>query len=272
MTKNKVFIGKTINTMKKTLLGLSLLVFLTSASCNKNESTPPDNSTPATVDSAYTKTFTFKSLDSLTVTADIYHIGKDKPVMILCHQAGWSRGEYKESAPAFNTLGYNCIAVDLRSGNEINSIENETAKGYSPKGLPQDYVNAEQDIIAAVNYAHAMYGKNVILVGSSYSSGLVLKVAKENSKVDMVLSFSPDEYYGNMIDLRQTITGLDKPTFITSAKNEAAGAKALFDVVTASKKVQFIPQGAGYHGSRSLWASLTGNEEYWVAVRAFLGK
>lgn len=272
MVTNIVFIGETINTMKKTILGLSLLVILSAASCKKNEGTSPDNNTPATVDSAYTKTFTFKSLDSLTVTADIYHVSKDKPVMVLCHQAGFSRGEYKTTAPIFNTLGYNCIAVDLRSGNEINGIENETAKGYSPKGLPQDYVNAEQDIIAAVNYAYNMYGKNVILVGSSYSSGLVLKVAKENTKVDMVLSFSPDEYYGNLIDLRKTITGLDKPTFITSAKNEAAGAKALFDVVTAAKKVQFIPQGAGYHGSRSLWESNAGNEEYWVAVKAFLGK
>ncbi len=272
MGKSSVFIGVTISYMKKTLFGLTLLVFLTSASCKKNETTLPDNTTPATVDSAYTKTFTFKSLDSLTVTADIYHISKDKPVMVLCHQAGWSRGEYKTTAPIFNTLGYNCIAVDLRSGNEINGIENETTKGYSPKGLPQDYVNAEQDIIAAVNYAHAMYGKNVILVGSSYSSGLVLKVAKQNNKVEMVLSFSPDEYFGNMIDLRQTISGLDKPTFITSAKNEAAGAKALFDVVTASKKIQFIPQGAGQHGSRALWTSIAGNEEYWVAVKAFLGK
>lgn len=272
MTKAIVYTSKTFIAMTKTLLTFSLLVMLMAASCSKKDGSPADNTTPATTDSAYTKTFTFKSLDSLTLTADIYHISKDKPVMVLCHQAGWSRGEYKPTAPIFNTLGYNCIAVDLRSGNEINGIDNETAKGYSPKGIPQDYVNAEQDIIAAVNYAYTMYGKNVILVGSSYSSGLVLKVAKENSKVEMVLSFSPDEYYGNLINLNQTINGLNKPTFITSAKNEAAGAKALYDVVSANKKVQFVPQGAGYHGSRSLWPSNAGNEEYWVAVKAFLGK
>ena len=264
---------QTIKLMRNFILAFSILGLLSSASCKKEENkTPSDNNTPATTDSAYTKTFTFKSLDSLEITADIYHIGKDKPVMVLCHQAGWSRGEYKESAVEFNKLGFNCIAIDQRSGSGVNGVQNETAKGYTPVGLPQDYINSEQDIIAGVNYAENMYGKNVILVGSSYSSGLVLKVAKENAKVEMVLSFSPNEYYGQNFDLKGKITGLDKPTFITSSKNEAADAKLLFDVVTSTKKAQFVPTGAGHHGSRALWSANAGNEEYWKAVKDFLGK
>jgi pimeloyl-ACP methyl ester carboxylesterase len=260
--------------MKNLLLAFTLLFFLCSASCKKDEtsSTPTDNPTPNNTDTPYTKTVTFKSLDDLEMTADIYHIGNDKPVMVLCHQAGWSRGEYQESAVEFNKLGFNCVAIDQRSGNGINGVPNETAKNYSPVGLPQDYINSEQDIIAAVDYTHNMYNKNVILIGSSYSSGLVLKVAKENSKVEMVLSFSPNEYYGQSFDLRGKITGLDKPTFITSSKNEAADAKLLFDVVTATKKTQFVPQGNGHHGSRALWSTNAGNEEYWTAVKDFLGK
>ncbi len=259
--------------MKHFLLLFTLLFLLSSTSCKKEETTTQtDNPAPVNIDTAYTKTVNFKSLDKLDITADIYHIGKDMPVMVLCHQAGWSRGEYKESAIEFNKLGFNCIAIDQRSGNAINGVANETAKGYTPVGLPQDYVNAEQDIIAAINYANAMYSKNIILVGSSYSAGLVLKIAKENSKVEMVMSFSPGEYYGSLINLKQTITGLDKPTFITSSNSEAPVAKLLYDVITATKKTHFIPQGAGHHGSRALWSANAGNTEYWTAVKTFLGK
>lgn len=265
---------QTIKLMKNLVFAFTILALLSSASCKKEETTttPADNPAPTNTDTPYTKTVTFKSLDDLEVTADIYHIGNDKPVMVLCHQANWSRGEYQESAKEFNKLGFNCVAVDLRSGSGINGVTNETAKNYTPVGPPQDYINSEQDIIAAVNYAENMYSKNVILVGSSYSSGLVLKVAKENAKVEMVMSFSPNEYYGPNFDLKGKITGLDKPTFITSAKNEAADAKKLFDVVTSTKKAQFVPQAAGHHGSRSLWSTNAGNEEYWKAVKDFLGK
>jgi hypothetical protein len=44
-------------------------------------------------DTAFIKTVTFDSEDGLEMTADQYHIKLDKPVIILCHQAGWSRGE-----------------------------------------------------------------------------------------------------------------------------------------------------------------------------------
>lgn len=261
--------------MKHIVLAFTLIFLLSSAACKKEEAsttTPTDNPAPNNTDTPYTKTVNFKSLDDLEMTADVYHIGNDKPVMVLCHQAGWSRGEYAESAVEFNKLGFNCIAIDQRSGNGVNGVTNETAKGYTPVGLPQDYINSEQDIIAAVNYAENMYSKNVILVGSSYSSGLVLKVAKENAKVEMVMSFSPNEYYGPNFDLKGKITGLDKPTFITSSKSEAADAQKLYDVVTSTKKAQFVPTGTGHHGSRALWSTNTGNEEYWTAVKDFLGK
>lgn len=264
---------QTIKLMKNSLLAFTLLFLLSSASCKKEEATTtPSDNMPNNTDTPYTKTVNFKSLDGLEMTADIYHIGNDKPVMVLCHQAGWSRGEYIESAKEFNKLGFNCIAIDQRSGGGVNGVTNETAKNYTPQGLPQDYINSEQDIVATVDYAHGMYNKNVTLVGSSYSSGLVLKVAKENAKVEMVMSFSPNEYYGPNFDLKGKINGLDKPTFITSSKNEAADAKLLFDVVTATQKTQFVPTGAGHHGSRALWSANAGNEEYWTAVKDFLGK
>lgn len=222
-------------------------------------------------DTPFVSTFQFKSLDDLEITADHYHIGKDKPVMVLCHQAGWSRGEYKETAPKFNELGYNCIAIDQRSGGAVNDVNNETAQRAASEGLPQQFEDAEQDMLAAIKYASDYYGKNVILLGSSYSSGLALKIANESELVDKVLSFSPGEYYREF-SLEAKVKGLDKPTFITSAKNERGQVLPLFEAVEYADKVLFTPTGPGQHGSRALWAEFEDSDDYWAMVKAFLNE
>jgi hypothetical protein len=59
----------------------------------------------------------FKSSDGLEITADKYFTDSESaPLILLFHQAGWSRGEYNESAPKLNKLGFNCIAFAQRSG------------------------------------------------------------------------------------------------------------------------------------------------------------
>ena len=81
---------------------------------------------------------TFFSSDGLTVTADLYLKDKSYPFIILFHQANFSRGEYQETAPKLMKLGYNCLAVDLRSGKEVNFIKNETAAKAHEKNLPRN--------------------------------------------------------------------------------------------------------------------------------------
>ena len=71
---------------------------------------------------------TFPSEDGLTITAKLYEVKGSNNIMLLCHQARFSKGEYKETAPKFNKLGYTCLAIDQRSGDSINGDINETAK------------------------------------------------------------------------------------------------------------------------------------------------
>ena len=233
----------------------------------------PDVEEPADevidTDTAYTKTITFDSEDGLEMTADQYHVKLDKPVIILCHQAGWSRGEYQEIAVTLNELGYNCIALDQRSGNAVNGVTNQTAANAKAEGKGQTFLDAEQDIRAAITKFSDAYKQNVILWGSSYSSSLVLKIAAENDKVDKVLSFSPGEYLPG-VSVANTVKVLDKPAFLTSSKSEAGQTKAIFDNIKSTDKTQFVPNGAGRHGSSALWTSEGDNAEYWVAVKAFL--
>ena len=68
----------------------------------------------------------FPSLDSLTIYANLYHNDNQSPVIVLCHQAGFNKFEYGKIAKTLNSKGYNCIAIDQRSGGNVIESFNET--------------------------------------------------------------------------------------------------------------------------------------------------
>lgn len=216
-------------------------------------------------------TVKFPSADELAITVDIYEINPEKPYILLCHQAGYSRGEYREIAVKLNHLGFNCMAIDQRSGGTVNGVENETSKGAAKANLGRKYRDAEQDIIAAIDYLYTVAKEPIIIWGSSYSASLVLKIGNKNDKVSAILSFSPGEYIKGT-NISQASTGISKPLFVTSSKSEGESVTKLISGVTGDQKVQFIPRGKGLHGSKALWSQSEDNEEYWIAVKAFLNK
>ena len=230
------------------------------------ETTQPTEQTVSTV--------TFPTTDNLTVTADLYWTGDaTKPFIILFHQARYSRGEYLEIAPKLNALGYNCLAVDQRSGSAANGITNETAKAAKAAGLSTNYPDAYPDLEAALAYVVATYAPNRLIVwGSSYSSSLVLVLASEHpDEIAAVLSFSPGEYFKlddkKIADYAKNIT---QPVFITSAKSEEKDWHPIADQITSAGSVFFVPQASGQHGSSTLNNNVSGHEEYWAAVEQFL--
>ena len=210
----------------------------------------------------------FPSADGLIITADLYVVNDTLPYIVLCHQARYSRGEYMETAQMFCDLGYNCLVPDARSGKEVNGVYNETASLAVKKNLPGEYLDAEPDLVAALNYAYQKSGKKVILLGSSYSASLALKIAAENKKVRAVLAFSPGEYFGDKLNLKKAIADLSVPVFVTSAKNEAPDVTVL--VSDLKNKTHFIPAAGGKHGSSCLWKNNPNNEEYWEMIKIFI--
>jgi len=209
--------------------------------------------------------------DPVIITADLYLIQDTLPYMILCHQAGSSRAEYMETANRLCKLGFNCISIDLRAGNEIRGVRNETAVLAKSLHKSTDYIDAEQDIVSAVNFIFMKSKKQVVLVGSSYSASLALKIASSNSKVKAVIAFSPGEYFGNKLNIKNSISTLDKPVFVTSTKSESAETSYLIQNIKSRKKTQFIPSyGEGQHGASSLWKENKNEGEYWLALMAFI--
>ncbi|WP_218597876.1 alpha/beta hydrolase [Polaribacter sp. NJDZ03] len=252
---------------------ISLLVLF---SCKKQATDTPtialENKTiiKKTSNNLEKTTITFPSKDSLPITADIYK-SKETPITILlCHQAGYSRGEYKDTAIELTKLGYAVMAIDQRSGNTVNNIDNQTAIAANIKGLGISYLDAEQDIEAAVDYIYNQNGgQKIILVGSSYSSSLALLMGVHNAKIKAVAAFSPGEYFKG-ININKSISTYKKPVFVTSSLSESAGVKKLVDKVNASYLTHFIPEVKGIHGTRALWETTEGNETYWASFKEFL--
>jgi pimeloyl-ACP methyl ester carboxylesterase len=220
------------------------------------------------------QTITFESKDKIEITADLYMTeNKKAPFIILFHQADSSRGEYLTIAPKLNELGFNCMAIDQRSGGSMKGVNNETFA----RALAQDklisYEASYIDLEAALHFVKDKIKPDKIIVwGSSYSASLVFPLAEKNAEdIDGILAFSPGNYFEiDNKSISQFGKSLNCPIFITSAKSENNDWKPIFDNLTSLKKVSFIPKLEGSHGSSALWDSTPGNEEYWEAAQTFL--
>ncbi len=223
------------------------------------------------------ETIQFPAADGLLVTADLYlwH-EQDAPFIVLFHQAGWSRGEYKEIAPKLGELGFNCMAVDLRSGKEVGGVTNETHALAASKKLGTEFLDSLPDMRAALGLIKTRFpDAKRIAWGSSYSSALTLVLAgEEPDLVDAALAFSPAEYFvrfgKSKSFVQEAASKIQVPVFITATKKEHKAWKAIFEAIPSESKRGFVPESAGNHGSRALWDEKPDSEQYWDAVREFL--
>jgi pimeloyl-ACP methyl ester carboxylesterase len=224
----------------------------------------------------------FKSIDfpttgGIEARADLYDsAGPSATLILLFHQAGWSRGEYREIAPKLVNAGYRVMAVDQRSGGSVNGVANETHRRAAMKKLQTGYLDAYPDLEMALAYARdELKAKRIIVWGSSYSASLVIRLAAEHpQEVSAVVAFSPGEYFEK--EGATYIQGFAKrvtqPLFVTSSKKERERVKPIFDASPAKKKILFTPASKGQHGSRALWSRWPDDDVYWTAVKGFLEK
>jgi alpha-beta hydrolase superfamily lysophospholipase len=219
----------------------------------------------------------FQSEDGVLVTADLYLTHpKTAPFIVLFHQANWSRGEYNEIAPELNTLGYNCLAVDLRSGGAVNNVTNQTKLNATKAMKSTQYVDALADMRAAINYVRKNFASGKLIIwGSSYSSALSLKLAADmDETVDAVIAFSPGEYFVSQGKPRDYITSeavnIKQHTFITSAKSEKGNWWGIYVSIASDNKSYYLPETVGNHGSKALWSQYSDSGDYWKALKSFL--
>jgi len=217
------------------------------------------------------KQITFFSEDSLSITADLYEQDVNFPYVVFFHQAGSSRGEYREIAPRFLKMGYNALVVDLRSGKESNYVQNQTATKANELNLAREMIDARQDIRASVHHAQKLRNNQpVIVFGSSYSASLVLEEAVSDSLISAVIAFSPGEYFRGH-SVKDSIEGLSIPYFVSGSQPEKDYIYELLSKTNSPGGVIFIPETrAGKHGASSLWSDNENSSEYWLALVMFI--
>lgn len=226
------------------------------------------------------ETITFKSSDGVKITADVYiQHPETAPFIILFHQAGWSRGEYLPIAPRLNKAGYNCMAVDLRSGKGVNGVDNETYRVAKRMMKQTQYLQAIPDMMAAIAHAGKYFAQGQLIIwGSSYSASLVLHIAGGHpDRVDAVLAFSPGEYFtsfGKPADfIAKSAFKIKVPVFITSAHKEKATWWPIYEAIPGESKIYYLPENSsGNHGAKALWPKYYDSKGYWKAVKAFLAE
>lgn len=225
------------------------------------------------------ETIKFLAPDKVPITADLYVPNPaNSTFIILFHQAKYSRGEYIAIAPKLNELGFNCMAVDLRSGDAINGIRNETYSYADSIHLKTRYTDAYPDMRSAVSYVRSKFpNAKVILLGSSFSASLSLKLAADFPKgINAVVAFSPGEYFSAYGWSRDIITisaaRIKCPVFITSSKSEMEQWKTIYEAIPVATKISFIPNATGKHGAKALWSNFPESKEYWTALKSFLLK
>ncbi len=253
------------------LLVAMLLMFLNQ---NKDESTANKaEQVPLQKTNSFTE-LTFQSQDGLTIHADLYESDQENaPVILLFHQARYSRGEYRDIAPKINELGFTCLAVDQRSGKEVNGVPNKTFQQAQEKGLGVAYPDAYPDLESTLLYASKRFpDQKFIIWGSSYSAALVFVLAQKHPDlIKAIVAFSPGEYFkfeGNSIP--EYAKGVDCAVFITSAGDEAAYWENIYHQLSSENKVSYLPELPGKHGSSALYDSSAGHEGYWEALISFL--
>jgi len=216
------------------------------------------------------KKVSFQAADGLEITADLYELNETNPYVLLFHQNGSSRGEFHEIAGRLTKFGYNCLAVDLRSGEEESYVQNETARRAKELAVSNDLIDCIKDIEAAIGYAHEKSGKNVVLFGSSFSASLSLVIGKDHPHVEAVIAFSPGEFFPSDFKVNEMLADYTKPIFAAGMKREEPYLVDMLALVPDDKKTIFVPEtDKGGYGAKALWESNSSSFEYWLGLMVF---
>ncbi|MEM7154492.1 MAG: alpha/beta hydrolase [Myxococcota bacterium] len=209
--------------------------------------------------------------DGSAIFGTLYAVERDKPgpVVLLFHQAGSNAAEYNAIAPRLQSLGFDALAIDQRSGGRRFGRDNRTV---AKRGKSTGFKAAYADLEAALAWATERGHPTILAWGSSYTAALVFRLAAEHGdSLTAVLSFSPGEYLGREGMVAEWARDTDLPFFITSNRGkEATAAQALADELPRPATVH-VPARA-VHGSSMLRPdrNSAGNAAIWTEVERFL--
>ncbi|MGA7297460.1 MAG: alpha/beta fold hydrolase [Rhodanobacteraceae bacterium] len=196
------------------------------------------------------KPVTLHAADDVSVFGTFSRAAADNDkIILLFHQARANRHEYDAVVPDLTSAGFDTLAIDQRSGGDLFGGHNQTV---AKLGKSADYIDAMPDLEAALSWAQARHYKTIVVVGSSYSSALVIVLAAQHPQaISAVASFSPGEYYKDKNLIKNAAAKVSVPFYITTDPDEESNvvevlSKAHGDNITHYKPV------TGVHGASTL--------------------
>jgi dienelactone hydrolase len=190
--------------------------------------------------------------------------------MLLFHEEGSSRGEYRDIAPRLVKMGYNCLAVDLRTGRGKNYISNETARRAASLRPSPTLVDCIKDIQGAVRYIRSRTRQPVVLLGSSFSASLCLLEAVNDTLVRAVVAFSPGEFFRPFLSVKDSLNRISVPVLLAGSKKEYPYLSELASGIPPDHLTLFVPSRyEGEHGTASLLSSNPASGDYWLSLLMF---
>ncbi|SEJ97094.1 Serine aminopeptidase, S33 [Sphingobium sp. AP50] len=252
------------------VVSIAIGLFLSACSAPKEDSDPAGNVAQMEMTAA-AQTAIIGTEDGKKVFLDHVPVESARATIILLHQAGASGYEFKDIVPRLNAEGYSTVLVDLRSGGSLYG-PNRTVNKYGKSA--QNFSDALPDIEAALNWAR-LQGPPVILLGSSYSASLCLRVAADNpSRVAAVLAFSPGEYFPDRHFTGAAAKAVTVPVYISqsSETEEILQSKSIFDALASKQKILFVARNGSVHGASTLRSDRnpSGADENWKSMNKFL--
>lgn len=212
----------------------------------------------------------FYASDSLLISADHYFSSRENPYIILLHREGSSRGEFENIAERFVKMRFNCLAVDMRNGDNFGFVNNKTAARAKALNKDSD-LGAELDLEAAIEYITGISQQGVVLLGSSVSAALALKEAAENDTVTAIMTFSPGEFFRPQFTLGEKLKEISIPVYI--ACNTAEYPYLLESIKgVENEKLTLVkpPENAENRGVGLLSDNNPVSDIYWLSVLIFI--
>jgi dienelactone hydrolase len=145
-------------------------------------------------------------------------------------------------------MGYECLAVDLRSGGNLYG-PNRTVDAL---GKSTEYLDAYKDMEAALKWATDLKYKRIFVMGSSYSASLAFKLASEHKDVMGLVIFSPGEYLSEKGIVAKWSSSLKIPILAVCTYDELDSVEAIVLPEGAPNNRQIDSSTDYIHGASTL--------------------
>ena len=207
------------------------------------------------------QTVTFDAPDGARIVGSFYAARQENsPAVLMLHQFGGTRADYKDLAAQFQANGMAVLTIDGRGFGE--STKRADGSTISVSQSNEAVAGMKSDVAAAVKFL--VEQKNVDksrigIAGASYGSSLAIIYAGENSEIKAVALVSPGtNYFGNLPTMPAMEKYAARPVLIIAAEDdqESATASHKLDKLAAGDQHQLQIYPRGGHGTGILNAGV----------------